>query len=563
MSADRPALTKSAPRLRSAQLLAAALGVGLLLSALGSRPAPAQSAATEAGSIFSPAADADPRSARFRRGGSSQRPDGRSRFGDISGDPPASGASTTGFDSTNAPRRRFGAGARMRSGTAARSRPSATAAGQLVPVRPAPQPGRRGATTNPAVAAPPLVPAIVTPTRRRPPAAQDPYDPIGLRLGTFTLWPAIELTGGYDTNPPHGSPAHGSSLIIAAPELKVRSDWERHALTADIKGTYTAYSQTFGCCNPDGSMTGTPNSLNRPTLNSKVNGRLDVSSHNRFEAEGRVVVGTDNPGSPNIQAGLEKLPIYTMFGGTIGYVQSFNRFEISAKGGVDRRVYEQSLFTDGTTFNNDDRNYNQYAGTLRGSYELLPGVKPFVEFGIDTRIHDLPIDRTGDDRNSVGQVARAGTTFEISRKLIGEFSAGYLTRRYMDPNLSGIGGFVFNSSLIWKASALTTLTLTGKSTVDEIIVSGVSGVLRRDLGLQMDHALRRWLIGTARFGYGLDDYVGMSRQDQRYYTSFGLIYKLNPEVQLKGEYRRDWLKSTASGVDYTANSFMLGVRLQH
>ena len=105
------------------------------------------------------------------------------------------------------------------------------------------------------------------------------------------------------------------------------------------------------------------------------------------------------------------------------------------------------------TSSNDDRNYNQYAGTLRGSYDLLPGVKPFVEVGADTRVHDLQIDRSGDQRNSDGMVVRGGTTFEFSRKLTGEISVGYITRRYKDPTpATSISGFVFDASLIWSAT---------------------------------------------------------------------------------------------------------------
>jgi hypothetical protein len=33
-------------------------------------------------------------------------------------------------------------------------------------------------------------------------------------------------------------------------------------------------------------------------------------------------------------------------------------------------------------------------------------------------------------------------------------------------------------------------------------------------------------------------------------------------VQVKGEFRQDWLRSNVEGVDYTASIFMLGLRLQ-
>ena len=92
-----------------------------------------------------------------------------------------------------------------------------------------------------------------------------------------------------------------------------------------------------------------------------------------------MLVSTDNPGSPNLQADLAKLPIFTTFGGNAGLGQRFSRFDLSIKGDVERTVYQNSTLTDGSTASNDDRNYNQYGGMLRGGYELSPGVTPFVE----------------------------------------------------------------------------------------------------------------------------------------------------------------------------------------
>ena len=98
-----------------------------------------------------------------------------------------------------------------------------------VPIRPAPQPDRRGAALVPS----PAPGRSCPPSRRRAGASgvieEDPFAPTGIRAGAFTFYPALELTGGYDTNPAHAPGGKSSWLAIVAPELKVRSDWERHA----------------------------------------------------------------------------------------------------------------------------------------------------------------------------------------------------------------------------------------------------------------------------------------------------------------------------------------------
>ncbi|MBM3528415.1 MAG: hypothetical protein FJX62_10010 [Alphaproteobacteria bacterium] len=135
-------------------------------------------------------------------------------------------------------------------------------------------------------------------------------------------------------------------------------------------------------------------------------------------------------------------------------------------------------------------------------------------------------------------------------------------RRYEDPSLQELRGTVFDASLVWQTSGLTTATLTASSRAEESTAAGVSGSLARDVGVQIDHAFRRWLIGTLKVGYGQDMYIGNERTDTRSSLGAALTYKFNRDVSLKGEYRYDTRRSNAEGVDYKASTFLLGLKLQ-
>jgi hypothetical protein len=468
--------------------------------------------------------------------------------------PPASGAGDTGFDSTNS--RKFKVKGIAKTKTPAGA--LAVAPGSATPQTISPYQRALPKPANSALAAAPGSPPVELGPIRQPPKKRkahsepdDPYAALGMHAGAFMLYPAIELIGGYDTNPAHAAAAKGASLYTVAPELQARSNWSRHEFKADLRGSYTGY-------NPET----TPTALSRPHFNGTANGRVDVTKDTRIDLSGRTLVSTDNPGSPNLQADLAKLPIFTTFGGNAGVGHHFNRFDLSLKGDAERTVYQDSKLTDGSTVSNNDRNYNQYGGVLRGGYELSPGVTPFLEAGADTRVHDLNTDFFGYQRNSRGLTGKVGSTFELTRMLTGEVALGYVRRNYEDPRLAQLKGVIGDASLLWTANALTTVKLTGKSTVGESTVPGVSGVLYRNVGLQVDHAFRRWLIGTMKLGFGFDDYVGLSREDKRYSAGGGLTYKLNRSVQIKGEFRQDWLRSNITGSDYTASVFLLGIRLQ-
>ena len=400
---------------------------------------------------------------------------------------------------------------------------------------------------------PPLnsLPLGTVPQPGLPIGDNDPYAPVGIRGGSLIFFPSVELSAGADSNPSHVSGGASSPYFVVAPELLVQSDWARHSLTADIKGSYTDY--TNGSFEP---------SLNRPYFNSIIDGRIDVTRDTQLLLENRVLVTTSNPGNPNLPADLAKMPIGTTVGGTFGILQNFNRLFVSLKGMFDRSMYQPSQLVDGESLSNQDENFNQYAGVARVGYEIDPGLKPFVEVQQDQRVHDDKLDFNGQLRDSIGTSVKVGATLDLFSSLTGEIAMGYIHRTYQDPNLPNIGGATLDGTLTWKMTGLTTARLTASSVVNESILQNVSGTLSRDVNVEVDHALRRWLVINGIAGYGRDEYVGLGRTDNRYFVSGGATYKFTREVSLKGELRHDWLTSNVSGAAYDATAVLLTLRLQ-
>lgn len=413
---------------------------------------------------------------------------------------------------------------------------------------------------------PPLAPALAgtvpgQPPRKRLKPDDNPFDPIGLRVGGFLVKSALETRGGYDTNPARISPPKASAFYVVAPELMVTSDWSRHALVADLRGSYTGYGTTLS---PDGSMAlPAPANLDRPNFDGHIDGRLDVTRDTKLLSQLRMRLFTDNPGSPNIQAGLTKYPLGMNSGTSLGIDQSFNRLQIAAVGNFDRTTYQPSQLTDGSTDSNNDRNFNQYGGVVRISYELTPGIKPFGEAQFDRRVRDQNFDSSGYQRSSSGTAVKGGTSFEFSRLLTGEIGVGYAMRSYVDPGLSDLTGLLTSASLIWTATPLTTARFASTTSLDESTLPGVSGVLTRSYSLEVDHDFRRWLTAIGRFSWGTSDYQGNDRLDTFGSVGGDLIYKLNRNLQVKAQLRRDWLDSNVPGSSTAATVVTLGVRLQH
>jgi hypothetical protein len=513
--------------------------------------------------LLDPNATFDPNADPRRRKANQPAP---SRIGNIPtyGLPPANGAAESGYDSANRKRKAakyYPAQAKPKKppgpGTPVPKPPAVNLAGQL----------RLSVPPSESANKQPLPPAMADtvpgqPPRRRLRIDDDPFGAVGDYAGVFLIKSAVELSGGYDTNPGRTFEAHGLPFWVVAPEFLAVSNWERHALVADLRGSFTGYG---GSLPPrlDGQINPAPTDVSRPDFTGHVDGRLDVTEDFDLTAQTRLRVATDNPGSPNIQAGLARYPVYASFGGTFGFDQRFNRLQVSAGATVDRTVYQNSTLTDGETSSNDDRNFNQYGGVARISYELKPGLKPFVEVEGDTRQHDLQVDRSGYERNSDGGYVKGGTSFEFTRLLVGEIAVGWAERSYADPRLSRLEGFLTSGSLVWSATPLTTVKFATDTQLGETTLPATSGVLVHTYAIEVDHDFRRWLTAIGKFTYGIYEYQGNVRSDKSYSIEGDLVYKMTRNLWIKGSLRHDILDSNVPLSSSNATVVMLGVRLQN
>lgn len=395
---------------------------------------------------------------------------------------------------------------------------------------------------------PTLIPVVV---RRRRLVETDPYGPVGVRLGsTFLFFPAIEQSFGYDDNPNRtsGPARRGSTVSRTDAELRVQSNWSRHALTGFVRGGYSLF--------PD-----VP-SADRPDAEGRLDLRIDVTRDTQIDAETHFRIDTERPGDPNSVAGVAERPINSLVGGSTGVTHRFNRLAVGLRGTLDREDFEDARLGDGTVVSQQDRNVTQVGVRLRAAYEFNPGLIPFVEGIVDTRVHDSRIDRRGFARDSDGVAIRAGSTFEITRTLTGEVSGGIQARLYDDSRLETLVGPLVEAGLIWSASPLTNVRLRGQSTIEETTIPFSSGAITQRATLEVQHDFRRNLSVTAALTASNTDYDGVRLREDGFSGTLRVDYRMTRSVALRASFTHERLKSTSPGADYTANVFLVGMRFQ-
>ena len=79
-----------------------------------------------------------------------------------------------------------------------------------------------------------------------------------------------------------------------------------------------------------------------------------------------------------------------------------------------------------------------------------------------------------------------------------------------------------------------------------VTLTGASGVFTHEAKVIVDHDFRRWLIGSAFASYGIDDYHGIGRVDDRFTYGGALTYYFNRSLALRGELLLRQIQSVAS-----------------
>jgi hypothetical protein len=386
------------------------------------------------------------------------------------------------------------------------------------------------------------------PARRARPVEDDPYAALGLRAGSFILRPEIRQNAGFDSNPRNEPGGAGSAYARTIGRVEAQSDWLRHELRGTAQAGYTAYREF--------------EELNAPDLAADIAARVDVRRDTRMDLELRAAQESESPGDPDLPQGIRGRPNVTRFGGTAGLTVKPNRASMTLESRADRFIYEDAELNDGTVVNNSDRTFTSYELRLRTGYELSAALEPFVEVAGNTRRHDREVDDFGIRRDSDGYEVAIGARFEPSVLLSIVGKVGYREQRPEQPELESIDGLLVQGSLIWRPTALTTVTLSADSSVAETTRLDSSGALVRTWGARLDHALRRNLLLRASLVTQTSDYSGVDYRITETTAELGVDYRLTRTLAVHGRVAHEDYRTTLPGENYTANVIEAGLTVR-
>ena len=268
------------------------------------------------------------------------------------------------------------------------------------------------------------------PPRKRLRVDDDPFGAVGDYAGSFLIKSAVELSRRLRHQSRRGSSVpRASPFYVIAPEFVAFSDWERHALVADLSGSFTGYSNNL---HAERRRRGARRRRRISTgrISSAMSMAVSTSAATPgCSAQARLRVATDNPGSPNVQAGLSRYPVYATFGGTFGVDQNFNRLQVSAGATVDRTDYT-ILEAHRRHLDQQRRPQLQPVRRRRPRQLRFDAGPEAVRAKCRATSACTTSGSTATAMRAIPAAAtsRAGTSFEFSRLLTGEIAVGWAAR---------------------------------------------------------------------------------------------------------------------------------------
>lgn len=362
--------------------------------------------------------------------------------------------------------------------------------------------------------------------------------PRGVRAGTFLLYPELTVRGGATTNVSGAVGGESGALVRLAPSLRVVSDWDRHALEMNLRGSFTGYPDA-----PSGSDGHDMSGAASAAL------RLDAGEVTTVDATAGYTVSPESRSNAENSGGSKRTYQHGL-SGSLGVTRDAGLIAVTLRGGLDGTIY-----TGGDDAG--DRDNMVASGTLRLAYNLRATVSPFAEATVLGRFY-----QDGTERNAKGYALRTGFVFNGGPKLAGEIGVGWRSEDLDGAQYKNLQGLLVDGDLTWSPSRLTSVRLSASTAFEASSLTGASGSLIHSGELTVAHSLTHDVAVEVSGGAAYRSYQGIDLNELTYTGSATATYAISNTAAVQAEYSYERVDSSRSGQDYDSHTIEAGFRFR-
>ena len=377
---------------------------------------------------------------------------------------------------------------------------------------------------------------------------------LGIAMGSFTLFPSLEILGGFDSNVfATSAPTTGSMFTVVKPQVELKSEWLNHSIRLLATGGFGFY-------------------VSAPTQNFQnyalaADGKFEILEDFYVTAKTGFIRATEALGTPDASFAqaptvMDSVPI------EVSLYQKFNRFFYQLTASATRYwFYDYSTIT-ALGLPGYSRDRTDYAETVRLGYEIYDGTSVFIAPALQQSVYVQQINVAGQQRDSQGWVFPIGMTTRLGPKSQLEGFVGYQTQTYLADGTQ-TGAMTFGLSGSWNGYEPLTLRPAFLRSINQSALVNYQNYVSTTLGVDFTydvHGPWQAVGGTSLTSADYTPAFGVPnvapRTDYFFKGSLGVMYSLRPQVQIGPlyEYMQGWSTDVpAGGPAYTRNT--LSIRL--
>lgn len=366
---------------------------------------------------------------------------------------------------------------------------------------------------------------------------QPEFDPLGLRLGAWTLAPRMKVTAGYDGNlyGTHDN-ARGDGFVVYTPSIHATSDWGRHWLDLSASGSFTRY-------------------LDTPKQNTNeygivAQGRLDLGQTKLLPTISATQTA-ERRGTNGTPLTLGRPSLYRSVLETLEAQHQFGRFTAGVTASHARDSFSGIKLGNGAEDGQGFRDSESWGAATRISYQTSAAASVFVSGGY-AHAHGLRqpacCNRSSNRLSVLGGVA-------LDTGLIrGELGVGYLRYDFSSMMFPDYSGITYKGTLFWYPTPFITIKLAATKSLENSGIINVGALVTNLETLNADYELMRNLLVHASLSRRQDGYREISTESRLWSGQLAADYSLNRIVALGAYGRYECRESSPSKIvrDYCA-----------
>ena len=320
------------------------------------------------------------------------------------------------------------------------------------------------------------------------------FDPVGIRLGSFSLLPSLRSGGGVTSNTYFSANPVASAFLTNTPSAQLISKWSRHELMISGTGTFREYAGE--------------SRRNESTWQADARGRLDVGRFTTITVEEISSQFTENQFSGETTPTLAALSRYRRDFISARAVNQVGRTRLTLASDYALFRFQPLPLLTGETRSQENRDRNIARFTGQFEYARSPDLAFFVQASYADRAFERNLSVGVPNFDSQSYRLLSGLNFDDPGFARGTIGIGYTQENFRSNNYRPVGGVSIQGRVDLFPSRLTTVRVEASRSIEVTSLSTVGAAYwsNRIYG-RVDREIWRRIILDVTASYNTANYI--------------------------------------------------------